>query len=58
MEFKAVDTAMVGIRPLSYDPKYVDKGAPDPGLTGDLQFLAERMGLFFAIAANCIKGGD
>jgi hypothetical protein len=35
----------VGIRNLSYDPAFVNVGEPDGRLTGDLLFVAKRMGL-------------
>jgi hypothetical protein len=45
MEFKGTDLISVGIGPLSYDADYVEVGAPDNSLSGDMRFTAESMGL-------------
>jgi hypothetical protein len=39
------DYVAIGIGPLAYNADYVEKGAPDPRLKGDLLFVADRMGL-------------
>ena len=45
MEFKGTNLISVGIGPLSYDENYVEVGAPDDSLSGNMLFIAERMGL-------------
>jgi hypothetical protein len=45
MEFKGTNLISVGIGPLSYDGEYVEVGAPDKSLSGDMLFTAESMNL-------------
>jgi hypothetical protein len=45
MEFKGTNLISVGIGPLSYDENYVEVGVPDDCLSGNMLFIAEKMGL-------------
>lgn len=44
-QFKPLDFVAWGLGPLSFDPRFVDKGDPADHLKGDLLFMAKRMGV-------------
>jgi hypothetical protein len=45
MEFKGTSLISVGIGPRNYDANYVEVGVPDDSLSGNMLFIAEKMGI-------------
>jgi hypothetical protein len=45
LEFEGTDLVSVGIGPLFLDPLCVQKGPPLPGMSPDVEFMAQRMGV-------------
>jgi len=46
-QFKPLEFVSWGLGPLTFDPRYVEKGPPARHLKGDLRFMAERMEVIY-----------
>ena len=54
-QFKPLDFVAWGLGPLSFDPRFVEKGAPADHLKGDLLFMAKRMEVKYPPLPPCTE---